>query len=715
MSGAIDLVIDPRDPNVLYASTWQRMRSGGTEVREAGPGSRIYKSVDGGANWTRLTNGLPDEPLSKITLAISQNTPNLIYAYIMSGEPTAPRPGGGRRTSDAGGVFRSDDGGANWRRVSPKLPSRTYYTHIKIDPNDDRRLWILDLELWRSDDGGVSWVKHNIKHVHFDLHGFWIDPQDSDRLVLGGDGGVHFSVDGGASWVQGVLPIAQFYEVSVDNQEPYWVYGGMQDTASWTGPSQTYDNEGSTDYDWIKVRWVGDGMAIHPDPRDPNIIYGVQNNGNTSRLDLRTWSRTEMKPTQEMANTLGLLPFRWDWTPPMIISLADPDVFYLGSQYVFRCRILATTLDGHVDHRCDVISPDLSRQQDKAFPPVGEGYHSYGALFSLAQSPVDHAVLWAGSDDGWIHVSTNAGQSWTRVDTNLPRGGHEEGVVSEIEPSRKAAGTAYVAFDLHYHDDPRPYLFKTTDFGKTWTNITADLPTWGPTYVIREDPHNTRVLYVGTEGGLFVSIDGGEHWVRWKGNFPHTGVRSLAIQARDQDLVVGTFGRAIWVVDISPLAQLEEALRQPVFLFDIEPATAYNIRYTYGTAVEEINGDLFFRGENPPYGTLISYYLSERMTDDIRLTVRDASGIVVRSLSGSAARGLHRVQWDLETDEAKAAMQQQRGYQFGGLTPSERQRQRRVAPGTYQVTLEADGTAVTRSIEVRAERADRARRVWPRD
>ena len=717
MSGAVDLEMDPRDPDVLYASTWQRMRSGGAEAREAGPGSRIYKTVDAGAHWSRLTAGLPDEPLSKITLGISQQRPDLIYALVMSGEGGTPPPGSNapedfagrvsRRTSVAGGMFRSEDGGATWQRVSPKLPSRTYYTKFAVDPSDDQRLWVRDLLLWRSDDGGTTWVRHNMQHVHDDLHGFWIDPNDSNRIVLSGDGGVHFSVDGGTSWVQGVLPIAQFYEVSTDDLEPYWVYGGMQDTGSWTGPSRTYDNEGITDADWLKVRWVGDGMAIQPHPRDPNVIYMVENNGNTSRLDLRTWARTELQPSQELARTLGVSPLRWDWSPPMILDLDDPDTFYLGSQYVFRCRILSTTPAGYAEHLCQVISPDLSRQQDDPFPEVGEGYHSYGALFSLAQSPVAHTVLWAGSDDGFIHVSRDSGTRWARVDTNLPAGDHSEGFVSKIEPSGADAGTAYVAFDLHYRDDPAPYLFKTTDFGATWTDITGDLPRWGSTYVIREDPTNPRVLYVGTEAGLFVSINGGGHWVRWKGNFPHTGVRSLAIQRRDRDLVVGTFGRAIWIVDISPLGQLEEALESSAFLFQPDPAVAYNIRYTHGSGVEEINGDLFFRGENPPYGVALTYYLAEDIGGEARLTLQDSSGRVVRSLTGPGSGGMHRVQWDLETDAAQAAG-------TAGGTASEQQRSRRVAPGVYRITLQVGEATLIRTVEVRAEEANRPRRVWPR-
>ncbi len=715
MTGCIDIGIDPHDANTLYATMWQRLRSGGAEMRESGPGSGIYKSTDGGERWTRLGSGLPNAPLSKITLAVAQRTPGLVYAYVLSGEP---RRGG--RTSDAGGVFRSDDGGGTWRRVSSKLSSRTYYTHIKVDPTDDRRLFILDLELWRSDDGGANWVKHNMKNVHDDLHGLWIDPQDRDHLVLAGDGGVDVSVDGGRSWYQTVLPLAQFYDVDVDMQDPYWVYGGMQDTASWSGPSRTYDHEGITDHDWIKLRSVGDGMAIHPHPRDPNIVYLAQNNGNLARLDLRTWTRTELQPDPEMASRLGLHELRWDWSSPFIVSSTDPDVLYVGANYVFRCEIGAPLANGEAAHACTVISPDLSAQQDKPYPPVGEGYHSYGALFSLAQSPVEASVLWAGADDGPIHVSRDGGQRWERVDGNLPAGTYKEGFVSKIEPSRTSAGTAYVAYDLHYHDDFRPYLFRTRDFGKTWTAIANDLPAWGSTYVIREDPRNARVLLVGTESGLFVSIDAGAHWVRWKSTLPYTAVRSLIVHPRDRELVVGTFGQSMWVGDVSVIEQLEAALREKTFLFDVKPAVAYNIRYTYGTSVEEVNGDLFFRAPNPPYGATISYYLrdggSANGNNDVTLTIADGAGQTARRLTGPGTPGLHQVQWDLETDAAKAEAALSAvapGRDRSAVTLSERQRRRRVAPGTYTVTLAIGATPLTRPIVVKEEAND-VTRVLPR-
>ena len=499
---------------------------------------------------------MPNEPLSKITLAVAQKTPGLVYAYILSGEP---RRGG--RTSDVGGIFRSEDGGASWRRVSPKLASRTYYTHIKVDPSNDRRLFILDLELWRSDDGGANWVKHNMKNVHFDLHGLWIDPGDPDHLVLAGDAGVNVSFDGGASWFQTVMPLGQFYEIDVDMQEPYRVYGGMQDTASWSGPSRTYDNDGITDHDWIKLRSVGDGMAIHPHPRDPSIVYIAQNNGNLSRLDMRTWTRTELQPDPEMAAKLGLHEFRWDWSPPFIVSSQDPNVLYVGGNYVFRCQIGGALPNGEVEHTCTRHQPRSDGAAGQAVPAGRRGTSQLRrAVLARAVAGRMPTVLWAGADDGPIHVSRDGGQRWTRVDGSLPAGSYKNGFVSKIEPSRNERGHGVRRLRPPLQRRSEAVLFKTTDFGNTWTTITNDLPAWGSTYVIREDPHNERVLYVGTESGLFVSIDGGGHWVRWKSTLPHTAVRSLVVHPRDRELVVGTFGRSIWIGDVSVIEQLEAAM-----------------------------------------------------------------------------------------------------------------------------------------------------------
>jgi hypothetical protein len=498
--------------------------------------------------------------------------------------------------------------------------------------------------------------------------------------------------------MQHVLPIGQFYEVSADDRRPYRVYGGMQDTGHWMGPSATYDEEGITSHDWRKLRYVGDGMAVHADPRDSDLIYMVQQFGNTSRLDLRDWTRLELQP--QGASFPGL---RWDWTPPFALSLSEPGTFYLGANILFKCRIPQGAKRGWVD-ACRAISPDLTAQQDRKLDGVKDGYHSYGALFAFAQSPADPKVLWIGADDGPIHVSRDDGGRWTRVDGNLGRlkNAPEGAVVSRIEPSRTAAGTAYVALDLHTRDDDRPYLYKTTDFGATWREITDDLPAFGSTYVIREDPENPRVLYVGTEVGVFVSIDGGEHWLRWKSGLPTAPVRALVVQPRERDLVVGTFGRAIWIGDAAPLAQMEEALARPAFLFDVPDAVAYTVRETYGTWIEELNGDMFFRGENPPYGTVLTVWLAETPSGPVTLTIADAAGKPVRALEAPATAGLHRVIWDLETDAAKAEKPEE-GSSEPELTRSEERAARIVPPGTYQATLRWPGGEVTREVRVVGE------------
>ncbi|HKH43409.1 MAG TPA: glycosyl hydrolase [Thermoanaerobaculia bacterium] len=674
-SGALDLAIDPRNPDVLYASTWHRYRFGAGDMLENGPGSGLWKTTDGGAHWRKLTKGLPTESVGKIEVEVAPSRPDVVYAAILTGQPA----GRDKRSVETGGVFRSDDAGETWRRVNEKMTSY-FYDHIRVDPRNPDRVWLPVFELWRSDDGGRTFEKHNMRHVHNDLHALWIDPGDPDHMVLGGDGGVNSTFDGGATWMQHVLPIGQFYEVSVDDRRPYRVYGGMQDTGHWMGPSATYDEEGITSRDWWKLRFVGDGMAVQADPRDPDLVYMVQEFGNTSRLDLRDWTRLELQPK-------GTL--RWDWTPAFALSLAEPDTFYLGANVLFKCKVPQGAKRGWVD-ACRAISPDLTAQQDRKLEGVKDGYHSYGALFAVAQSPADPKVLWAGADDGPIHVSRDDGGHWTRVDNNL-KGTPAGAVVSKIEPSRTAAGTAYVALDLHTRDDDRPYLYRTADYGATWTAITGDLPAFGSTFVIREDPRNPRVLYVGTEAGLFVSIDGGGHWVRWKADLPTAPVRALAVQPRERDLVVGTFGRAIWIGDAAPLAQMEAALARPAFLFDVPDAVAYTVRETYGTWIEELNGNMFFRGENPPYGTTVTWWLAENQDGPVTLTVTDTTGKVVRTLEAPATAGLHRVTWDLETDAAKAKKPDEEGDDEPELTRSEAQATRIVPPGTYDITLRWPG------------------------
>jgi photosystem II stability/assembly factor-like uncharacterized protein len=690
-TGFIDLQADPKNPEVLYAAAWQRFRFGGGDMAESGPDSGLYKTSDGGRKWTKLSNGLPQEDKGKITIAVARNNPKIVYAAILTGEPA----GGGKRTIDTGGIFRSSDAGKSWQRMNPTMTSY-YYDRINVDPGDDNRIWMPVFDLMVSTDGGKTLVKANMKHVHNDLHGIWIDPNDNQHILIGGDGGVNVSYNRGATWQQAVLPIGQFYEVAVDNQDPYYVYGGMQDTGHWLGPSQTYDNEGITNYDWIKLRFNGDGMSIHADPTDPNVIYMVQEFGNFSRLDLRTWDRKELMPIADEAKKRGLHPFRYDWTPPMIISQHDTQVLYLGSNYLFKFT--------NRGEKWEVISPDLTAQQDRELKGNKKdytGYHSYGALFSIAESPLDPKVIWTGADDGPIFVTRDGGSSWTDVTANFPASAPTYAVVGEIEASRFDKGIAYVAYDAHTREDHKPYLYATNDYGKTWSNITGDLPAGGSSYVIREDPVNPNLLFAGTEFGVYLTLDRGVHWVQLKNNLPTVGVRAMVIQPREHELVVGTFGRAIWITDIAPFEQMSaRLLEQPVHLFDVKPGTLFKVRYTYGATIEELNGDMFFRAENPAFGTVITYYLREAAGNEVTLSIKDQKGKTVRLLKGAGSPGLHRVVWDLKrqdkVSDAEAAL-------AGVTTLSEREALDWVVPGDYLVTMEMGGNSLKTKVIVRKE------------
>lgn len=663
---------NPKNPNILYAAAWQRFRYGGGDMDEAGPNSGIYKSTDEGETWHKLTKGLPTEDMGKIELAVAYNNTDIVYAAILTGEP-----GRGGRSSNQGGVFKSEDGGESWVRVNNTMTSY-YYDHIYVDPTNDQTVWMPVFKLVRSTDGGKTFVEVNMRHVHDDLHSMWIDPNDTDHMALSGDGGVSITYDGANTWQQTVLPIAQFYEVSVDNQQPYHVIGGMQDTGHWLGPHRTYDEDGITMLDWSKLRFNGDGMASATDPRDPNIIYLVQEFGNCSRLDLRTWDRTELQPNdkEELIKKGATHPIRYNWTPAFIESMHDPDYVYLGSNYLFR-------INGK-SGEYEVVSPDLSAQQDKSYQGIRDGYHSYGTIFSIAESPLDDQVLWAGADDGPIWVSMNKGHNWQRVDNSIHDKEAKLGVVAEIEPSKFVKERAFVVYDGHARDDMRPHVYMTENNGKSWANITGNLPEFGASYVIREDPVNPDVLYVGTEFGVYVSITLGEYWVKLQNNLPTAAIRTLAIQQRDGDLIAGTFGSAIWVTDIKPFAEMTKAnLSGDAYLFKAKPAIKFKTRVSYGNTIEELNGDMFFRAENPPIGTVISYYLKNEVQSGVNLMIKDEKGKVIRNLKGSGTAGIHKVVWNLQDDTAaKSTVKRDRE-----TTPSEFAFAKLVATGSYKIVL----------------------------
>ena len=684
-TGFSAIKMDPKNPDIIYASAWQRFRYGGGDMDEAGPNSGIYKSTDGGDTWTKLSTGLPTDDMGKIELAVAYNNTSIVYAGILTGEP-----GRGGRTSKQGGVFRSDDGGASWLRVNESM-TNYYYDHIYVDPTNDETVWMPVFKLARSLDGGKTFAEVNMRHVHNDLHSMWIDPNDTDHIAVSGDGGVSITYDGAKTWQQTVLPIGQFYEVSVDNQQPYHVIGGMQDTGHWLAPNRTYDEEGLTALDWSKLRFNGDGMASATDPRDPNIIYLVQQFGNCSRLDLRTWDRTELKPAdaEELKQKGATNKIRYNWTPAFIQSMHEPDYVYLGSNYLFR-------INGESGDY-EVISPDLSLQQNRGPKGIEDGYHSYGTIYSVAESTFDDQVLWAGADDGPLWISKNSGGDWQRVDTSIKEKEAKLGVVAEIEPSKFTKETVYVVYDGHARDDMQPHVYKTENNGKSWTNISSNLPEFGPAYVIREDPLNPDVLYVGTEFGVFVSINQGEEWVKLQNNLPTAAVRSMVIQPRDGDLIAGTFGSAIWVTDIAPFAEMTNTnLNKSAHLFKVKPAIKFKQRVSFGNTIEELNGDMFFRAKNPAVGTVITYYIKESLPGASKLIISDKAGNVVRTMAGSMQAGIHRLVWDLK-DNAMATSTATRDR---SMTPSEFAATQLVPAGDYSISISAGEYSQNTEIKV---------------
>ncbi len=685
-TGFVDLKMDPSDPDVLYAAAWHRLRWGGGHMEGAGAGSGIYKTTDGGKTWKRLTdpaldNGLPTRALGRIGLAIYPKNPKIVYAVIQAAHG-AKNPG----VSPYGGLFRSEDGGATWKRVNDlsAIPDY-YYNEVWVDPNDDRRLWLAMTLLGYSEDGGQTIEQLRMERVHVDHHALWVDPDDSGHMILGNDGGVYISYDRGKTWAHQIIPASQFYEVDVDTTKvPYHVCAGAQDNGTWCGPSRTREQVGITDYDWYHV-FGGDGYSHAVAPDSPQIRFGEYQFGNISRFDVATWKFESVKPHAEDAGVESGYEFRWDWNTPFEISQHDPTVVYLGGNHFFKLT------DRGRDWR--ILGPDMTRA-NRFHPEPDSTYTSYHSLHSVAESSLDARILWAGSNDGLLWVTRDGGESWRNVTENIPDEPPKRCWVSEIEPSHFDPQTAYVTYDCHRRDDYRPYVYRTTDGGDSWTSITGDLPEDGSSYVIREDHRNPNLLFVGTEFGLWLSNRGGGRWVRLKNNLPTVPVRDMEIVPRRDELVVATFGRSIYILDIAPLQELDDSvLAKPAHLFRIKPARSYRRRNTYGSF-----GDRFFRAANPPYGTAITYYLRDDLGHDATLTIRRAKqdgedGEVVRRLKGPGRPGIHQLTWDLKADKPRPR-------ELGG--PTSRDELREVLPGTYTVTLKVGDRELTQPVVVEA-------------
>ncbi len=584
-TGAVDLVLDRSNPDVIYAATYQRLRrtwgfNGG------GPGSGIYKTTDGGDNWSELTNGIPGDAKGRIGLAISQSNPQILNALIEYSRPPRPRGGGGGGGGFGGGrggpgnpnqgTYRTEDGGATWTRVSDHNPRPTYYSEIFIDPTNPNRVYVPATTSMKSEDGGRTWSRINAQPtydvgMHSDMHAMWIDPGDPEHFYLAGDAGLHETYDGGQNYRKlNNINIAQFYAIGVDMRDPYWIYGGLQDNHSFMGPSETRHWEGIINDDW-RQSGFGDGMYQQVDPENHRYLYNASNGGSYTRLDTETGDALSISPQPPPGEN-----YRFDWTSPSLVSKHDPRVVYVAGNRLFISRNRGESWERTKDLSKQVDRDELElmgvKGSDLEISP-NDGTGSYSEAVTLAESPLNPAILWVGIDDGNIQVSRDQGLNWTEVSANLPR--ELRGTYpSRVLGSLRGEGVAYLTLDAHRDGDFNPYVFRTTDFGQSWENITNNLPT-GSANVIVEHPDNPDVLFVGTEHALFVSFDAGAGWVKMP-NFPTTHYDDLVIHPRDKDLVAGTHGRSIYILDdTQPLAELPN--RKPdAHLFTIPLGTLKN-------------------------------------------------------------------------------------------------------------------------------------------
>jgi photosystem II stability/assembly factor-like uncharacterized protein len=620
-TGASDVCLDPSNPRILFAGMWQTRRRP-WELASGGPGSGLYISRDGGDTWKQLggagvgeddLHGLPKGIYGKVGVAVAPSDGRRVYALI---------------ENEKGGLYRSDDGGESWKLASGHHALRQrawYYSTLTIDPRNPDIVWCPQVRLLKSIDGGQTFKKVKGTH-HGDHHDIWIDPYDSKRMINSNDGGVDLTWNGGETWFAPPLPISQFYHVAADNRKPYHVMGNMQDLGSASGPSNSLSSGGISICDWTNVGGGETGFTV-PDPADPDIVYSGEYGGYLSRYDQRTRQAENISiyPTNPSGHGAEDLRYRFQWTAPVLVSSHDHNVIYHAANVLFR------TTDRGV--RWKAISPDLTRndrtkQKWSGGPITGDntGAEYYDTIFALAESPRQEGVLWAGSDDGLVHVTQDGGKTWTNVTQNVP-GIPEWGTVDCVEPSLFDAATAYLVVDNHRMDDMHPYLYKTTDFGKTWKSLATGLPQDVYLHAVREDPKRKGMLYVGTERGVAFSRDDGATWQQLKLNLPTVAVHDLVV--KDNDLVVGTTGRSIWIFDdLTPIREYAKRLaEQEVHLFGVQPS----IRWRYHAPVYSTQDR--HAPENPARGAYVNYYLKKKPKDPITLEVLDAEGRTVRKLS----------------------------------------------------------------------------------
>ena len=687
-TGCTDVAIDPTNPNAMFACMWDFRRKG-WEYRSGGEGpdkpsaSGLFRSNDGGETWTEVTpetnKGFPKKPYGRLAIAIAPSSAKRIYCVV---------------ESPASALFVSDDGGATWeqRDKSNWMVWRPFYfARLVVDPKNPDRVFKPDGALILSEDGGKSFaVVGGFQGSHGDDHDVWIDPVNPQIVFAGDDGGMWYSYNGGSKWWKGEnLPVSQFYHVSVDDDDPYHVYGGLQDNSSWVGDSE-YPG-GITNHRWENM-YNGDGFWMFPDPADADYIYAEYQGGEMGRVNRHTHEARNIKPRPNYNEKL-----RYNWNTPIALSPNEKGTVYVGAQFLFRSR----------DHgqNWERISPDLTtndpqkqkQEQSGGVTVDNSSAEMHTTIYSISESPKDKNLIWVGTDDGNLQITRDGGKSWNNVVTNVP-GLAKNSWVSWVQASNFDAGTAYAAFDRHTFGDMSPYVFRTTDYGKTWTplvNAQDAKGVRGYAHVIKEDLEKPDLLFLGTEFGLWISIDGGKNWAQFKGNhFPAVAVRDLAIQPRENDLVLATHGRGIWIVDdIVPLRNLtSDMVSQEVAFVSARPVQQ-RIEGSGGWA----NGDAVFVGDNPPDAAVINYYQKERhLFGKLKIEVLDYSGRVVDEVPASKRPGLNRVTWSMREKPPRVPPAAQ--IAFAGT------RGPRLVPGDYTVRLTKAGKTYETKLTVGLDR-----------
>ena len=661
-AGCAEVIIDPQNPKTVYASTWEFRRQP-FAFNSGGPGSGMYKSTDGGATWRELTKGLPKKPFGRIAFNVSPSAPNNLIAIVEAKETS---------------LYISADGGENWKEQSATMNVKArpfYFSTIAFDPKDHKRVYRPAYQFAYSDDGGYSFsdASYDGGWLHADMHAFWINPLNTNQMYVGTDGGVYFSLDRGATWFfcQN-LPVGQFYHVAIDNAEPYRMYGGLQDNGSWMAPSAAPGGIGNSN--WMSL-YFGDGFWTQPDPLNGDVAYAEYQGGNMGRIDLKTLKSVDIQPQQGA----GEEKLRWNWNTPIVTGIADKRNLYTGAQYLYKSQ--------NGGRSWERISPDLTtnnkakqkQEESGGLSADNTSAENHCTIFTLTESPQDAQTIWVGTDDGNLQVTRDGGKTWKNVSKAVAAAGvPAQTWVSSIEPSRFDKNVVYATFDNHMYGDHKTWLAKTENGGETWKLMKSEEFT-GFAHKIREDLKNKDLLFLGTEMGLFATVDGGASWFRMKNKIPEYAlVRDIQIDPKTSDLVLGTHGRGIIVVnDISPMRALtRETQEEEVHVFQAQPFALTNGKFGYGGFPS--NGG--WNAGNPPSIQPIQYYLKDRVNGEVKIDILDASGKLVQTLPATRRKGINKVYWNLRMTPPKTAQGGTKMDGSGFLAPM-------VMPGSYTAKL----------------------------